>query len=494
MTRPIALQVKDLAYTIDHHAVLNGLNLQFEEGRIHGILGQNGAGKTTLLDILAGVKQPTRGAIALGGRSVRFRSPRDAMDEGVRMSFQDETFIPGLSVAENMLFSRYGRRGAHTVISLAKQEREMQRLLDSLGIALLAGQPVSSLNYGSRQMLKVACLLEAEDDARIFLMDEPYRTCSHQDYEHLYATFRRLRDKGFTILFSTHRIEDALAICDSVTILRQDGTGAQFPAASLSYEETVAQLSNRAYERGGYPRLSARSGAPLLTMEHACTSRIDDVSLSLGKGEILGVAGLLGSGRTGIARALCGLDPLLSGSIRFLGESIDRRAPLNRSTNRIGVLLCNRKDLLLLDMDPSSNITVSGLNLVSANQLLNTAEERKVGFDYCRRFNIDIRHFDDPARVLSAGNQQKLLLARLFFSNCRILVLDEPTMNIDVISKNEIYNLMNSYICRGNSIIFISSDLAELKGMTHRIIVMKDRSVAEEITPDRLTYKSLSHK
>ena len=160
-------------------------------------------------------------------------------------------------------------------------------------------------------------------------------------------------------------------------------------------------------------------------------------------------------------------------------------------SDRIGVLLCNRKDSLLLNMNLPGNITVAGLDMVSNSLKLDTAAERKIGYDYCRQFNIDVRHLDDPVRVLSAGNQQKLLLARLFFSNCRLLVLDEPTMNIDIISKNDLYNLMNSYICRGNSIILISSDLKELKGMSHRVLVMRERRVLQEIAPADLTYQSL---
>ena len=203
------------------------------------------------------------------------------------------------------------------------------------------------------------------------------------------------------------------------------------------------------------------------------------------------MAGLLGSGRTGIARALCGLDPMRGGSITLGGAPLSAPDSAAGPSDRIGVLLCNRKESLLLNVNLPGNITVAGLDMISSSLKLDTAAERKIGYDYCRQFNIDVRHLDDPVRVLSAGNQQKLLLARLFFSNCRLLVLDEPTMNIDIISKNDLYNLMNSYICRGNSIILISSDLKELKGMSHRVLVMRERRVLQEIAPEELTYQNL---
>ena len=491
MPQSSILRVDNLNYSIGQIEVFKNLNLSFQSGTIHGLLGQNGAGKTTLLNILAGALRPTSGNILWDEKKLRLRSPHDAISIGIRMARQEETFLAELTVAENMLLGQYGC-GNMRLLNLRKKTQQMQALLDDLKIPLRAEDHVSTLNYGQRQMLKIACLLAGEPSAKILLMDEPYRVCSPHDIEHFYDILRFLRDQGLTIIFSTHQIESALRVCDQLTLLCGDGHCDQLPAQNISFADTVSRISCRPFHGILYPRLSAsRSEVQLLKMENVSTMRIDNVSLTLKKGEILGIAGLLGSGRTGIARALCGLDPLLHGRICLSCESLTNSNAAGN--NRIGALLCNRKDLLLASMDMSSNITVSNLEMVSSNMVLDTIAERKVGFDYCRQFNIGVHHIDDPARTLSAGNQQKLLLARLFFSNCRILVLDEPTMNIDIISRNDLYNLMNSYICRGNSIILISSDLEELKGMTHRTIVMKDRSVLQEIRSENLTYESLLH-
>ncbi|MGN1006340.1 MAG: sugar ABC transporter ATP-binding protein [Aristaeellaceae bacterium] len=490
MKQQSAFQLEDLSYTIDSREILRRVNLEFRPGAIHGILGQNGAGKTTLLNLLGGILQPTGGRILLDGAPVRFRSPHDAIRSGVRISVQEDSVLPDLTVAENMLLSHYGCGGIRTVHH-RRLEREMQCILDELEIPLRAGKSAATLNYGNMQMLKIACLFAGKPDVRILLMDEPYRACPRQDVERFYATMRRLRDRGLTIIFSTHRVEDALHICDTLTLMQSSGACEQLPAGQLSFGDIVARISDRPFGGIHYPRLNVRPGANLLALSHVTTRRIEDVSFTLRKGEILGIAGLLGSGRTGIARALAGLDPLRSGSITMGGADFSEARQSAAPSDRIGVLLCNRKDSLLLNMNLPGNITVAGLDMVSNSLKLDTAAERKIGYDYCRQFNIDVRHLDDPVRVLSAGNQQKLLLARLFFSNCRLLVLDEPTMNIDIISKNDLYNLMNSYICRGNSIILISSDLKELKGMSHRVLVMRERRVLQEIAPADLTYQSL---
>lgn len=489
MSKTTLIQLVNLSYSAESFPILKDLSLQFDRGAIHGVLGVNGAGKSTLLNLMGGICRPTGGSILLNGEAVHLKSPHHAAACGIRMSNQEETLLPDFTVAENMLFSAYGSDPALKIISYRRREREMQRLLDRWNIPLRADQRASTLNYGSQQMLKIAGLLAGAQPGDLLLMDEPYRACSQEDIRCFHQTLRRLKEQGFTVILSTHRVEDALEVCDTLTLLRSEGPCEQFPAGSLCFNDIVSRISNRPFSGSAYPRLPAHSGGPLLRMQDVSTRRIENVSLTLNKGEILGIAGLLGSGRTGVARALCGLDKRFGGSITLNRESLAQEK--NPSDRRIGALLCNRKESLLLDMDLSSNITVSRLGLVSSTLMLNTTAERKVGFDYCRQFNIDPRHMDDPARVLSAGNQQKLLLARLFFSNCRILVLDEPTMNIDVVSKNDVYNLMNSYICRGNSIIFISSDLEELKGMCHRIIIMKDRTAFCEISPEKLTYESL---
>lgn len=490
MNHPIAIQLSDLSYSVDSRSIFRNINLQFKRGAIHGLLGQNGAGKTTLLNLMGGICHPSGGQILVNGQRARFRSPHDAIARGIRMSIQEDTLLRDFSVAENMRLIHYGSSRALKILHHKKFEREMQLLLDALGIPLRADQQVSSLNYGNQQMLKLACLLADAQPEHLLLMDEPYRACSPADIAHFHDILRRLRDQGYTVIFSTHRIEEALAVCDTLTLLRTDGSCEQLSAAGLSFEYVVSRISGRPFSGNIYPHLPARASSELMRMEGVSTRRIENVSLRLNKGEILGIAGLLGSGRTGVARALCGLDARSAGSIQINREALYGGQAAS-SDPRIGALLCNRRESLLLDMDLSSNITVSALGMISSNFVLNSAAERKVGFDYCHQFNIDIQHIDDPARVLSAGNQQKLLLARLFFSNCRILVLDEPTMNIDVISKNDIYNLMNSYICRGNSIILISSDLEELKGMCHRIIVMKNRTVSQQIRPEELTYECL---
>ena len=484
-----AIELRNLSYTIDSNAILRDVNLCFRAGAIHGVLGQNGAGKTTLLNLLGGVLRPTAGEILMDGAPARFRSPHDAIRSGVRFSVQEDSVLPELSVAENMLLSHYGCNGIRTV-HRRRSERAMQQILDELEIPLRADQSAATLNYGSMQMLKIACLFAGDPPGRILLMDEPYRACPRQDVERFYCTMRRLRDKGLTIIFATHRVEDAVKFCDSLVLLH-DGVCEQVSAGELSFGDVVERISDRPFDGIHYPRLSARPGGPLLSLSHVTTRRIEDVSFSMRKGEILGVAGLLGSGRTGIARALCGLDPMRSGSITLGGANLSAPDTALGPSDRIGVLLCHRKESLLLNVNLPGNITVAGLDMISSSLKLDTAAERKIGYDYCRQFNIDVRHLDDPVRVLSAGNQQKLLLARLFFSNCRLLVLDEPTMNIDIISKNDLYNLMNSYICRGNSIILISSDLKELKGMSHRVLVMKERRVLQEIAPEELTYQSL---
>lgn len=472
------------------HAALKDVSLEFERGKIHGLFGRNGAGKSVLIDTIAGIHHTYSGEIIFEGKPVRFSDPLAAMKAGIGSVLQDDTLVDSVSVGENLMMQEYAFSRNRTLLFGAKKKRiACQAVLDRLGIQAEYSQQLSSVNYGTKQLVKLARTIYSLSHYRLLIMDEPCSGCSRREEEYFYSLLKELREQGYTVIFSSHHIEQTLPFCDTVTVIDDGQIVMNCPSAETNYASILYALSNGNIPQISYPTIPQAKNRVILDVRNVSTERIDNVSFCLRKGEILGIAGLLGSGRTGIARAVAGLDPLFSGTISLNGDTLP--ATRQYCHNQISFLPSDHNSFLVTDFSIPPNITMSNLKLVQKIGVLNTGKEMRVGYHYTRILNIKEPHQHTNVEFLSAGNQRKVTLSRMLFKNNNILILDDPTENIDILSKNEIYNQLNSYVLQGNSVILISSDIQEMKHLCSRVLITQNRTVVKEIAPSQLTYEDL---
>lgn len=488
--RDYILQLRNIHLRFGSHDALKGVSLNFERGKIHGLFGRNGAGKSVMIETITGIHQANSGEIIYEGKPVNFPDPLSAMKAGIGSVLQGDTLVDSVSVGENLMMQEYALSSKKTLFFGAKKKRvACQEILDRLGIQAQYSQRLGHVNYGTKQMIKLARTICSISHYRLLIMDEPCSGCSRREESYFFSLLAELREQGYTIIFSSHHIEQALPLCDTVTVIDDGQVVMSCPSAETNYSSILYALSNGNVPQISYPTIPQAKNRVILDVRNVSTERIDNVSFCLRKGEILGIAGLLGSGRTGIARAVAGLDPLFSGTISINGDTL----PATRQCchNQISFLPSDHNSFLVTDFSIPPNITMSNLKLVQTVGVLNAGKEMRVGYHYKRILNIKEPQQHTHVEFLSAGNQKKVALSRMLFKNNNILILDDPTENIDVLSKNEIYNQLNSYVLQGNAVIFISSDIQELKHLCSRILVTQNRTVAKEIAPSQLTYEDL---
>lgn len=485
------LQLKDISLLCNDQFALKNLNLAFERGKIHAVLGLNGAGKSMLVSLIAGVRQPSSGLILYNGVPVHFKTPINAMRAGIGVLFQEDTWVDDMSVEENILMYEYAlQKHPLRLRNLKKQRAACQEVLDYFNISLSPTQSMHHVSFGTKQMLKLARLRYSSSHYRLLVLDEPCNGASFQDRQTFYRFIEECKQQGFTIIFTTHHVESALKHCDTVTLLENSHVLLQRDTSDLSYSDVLGKLSHGALSHTSYPTIAPQQRRVVMTVSDACTKRISQVSFKLHKGEILGIAGLLGSGRTGIARAIAGLDPLTAGCITF-HQCAATRSGQHAVQKQVAFMPSNHIATLEAEFPVLPNITMSNLNDISNRGLLDWKKEFHVCFPYIWKFRIREPHKNAKINCLSAGNQRKTLLARTLFRNCSIMVLDDPTENIDILSKNEIYNQLNTFAMEGNSIIFISSDIDELRHLCSRVLITKNCTVVKDIPAADLTYEDL---
>lgn len=484
------LELQNVDLQFGEFYALDKVSCAFTRGQIHGVFGRNGSGKTLLIDLIAGVRQASGGKILYNGSPVSFCTPQEAMRAGIGSVLQAESNVDTASVEDNILIHEYALKRQKFFLSSPRCRTEVcQSILDRLYIKADPSQPMATLNYGTKQLVKLARIVHSAKHYQVLVMDEPCSTCSFQDEQRFYALLEELKAAGYAVIFSSHHIKNALPYCDTVTILDDGKIAMHCPAEETSYEQILNIVCNGGVQCLSYPTINQPNNRTILTVSNISTHRVENVSFSLHKGEILGIAGLLGSGRTGIARAIAGLDRLQSGTIYMNHEEL----PNTKKTcpHQIGFLPSNREEYLETNFSITPNITMSNLQMVQACGVLSKKEEMLVGFNYARKLSIKEPYQNAQIQYLSAGNQKKVILSRLLFQDCKVLILDDPTVNIDIVSKNEIYNQLNTFVLQGNSIILISSDIEELKHLCKRVLITKKRTIVREIPALKLTYQDL---
>ena len=473
------LEVRNLEKTFPGVRALSGVSFDVRPGEAHALLGENGAGKSTLIKIVSGVYQPDAGEILIDGRVTRFATPEDAKRAGVATIYQELLLFPELTVAENIYLGHAPRaRGGR--IDWRAMRAKADALLASLEIDdLAADQIVGALSVGHRQRVEI--LRALSHDARILIMDEPTAALTESDVTRLFDIVRRLKSRGVGIVYISHRLDELFEIADRVTVLRDGAYVGAREVADTNAAELVQMMVGRRIENL-FPKTSAPIGAPVLEARGlVCHPMTRNVSLDVRAGEIVGLAGLVGSGRSELAQVLFGITPAEHGEIRLVGETVKVNSPESARSRGIAYVPEDRGvQGLVRPMSVLQNFSLAALAGLSRLGFIDRAAERRLAEAGVQRFSVKTSSVDEIAGRLSGGNQQKIVLGKWLANNPKLLILDEPTRGIDVGAKAEIHRLMCELAADGVAILMISSELPEVLGMSDRVLVMREgRLVAE---------------
>lgn len=454
---------------------LKGVSLTLRAGEIHALLGENGSGKSTLIKCLAGVHQPDGGEMLFQGRPVTFRHPLDARAAGVATIFQEFSLVPTLTVAENVFLGRQPRRAAGT-IDWDAMSAATTAVLRQLEIHIAPEAVVNSLSVAEQQLVEIAKAISMESS--LLIMDEPTAALGLAETERLLSLIKRLARQGKAVVYISHRLDEVFAVADLITVLKDGSHIATRPTAELRMGDVVRLMVGMDIEQH-YPKTSAVRPSACLEVEALRTEHgVNGVSFTINAGEVFGLGGMVGSGRTEIARALFGLDRRTSGSVRLYGREISYRSPAEAIAAGVGFIPENRKsDGLFFNFEAAPNITIARLTDMLGGIFLNPQRERQAGQDYVDKLHITPTALERSVRFLSGGNQQKVVIARWLFAQARLLILDEPTQGIDVGAKLDVYQVINELAARGIGILFISSDYPELLAMSDRVAVVRDGQI-----------------
>lgn len=457
-------------------------NAQFDlrPGEVHCLVGENGAGKSTLMKILSGAVPLDSGEILLSGEPVTIHSPHHAQELGVSMIYQEFNLSPYLSVAENIFLGREPRLGRSPFINWSKMYREARAILGRIRVHLDVRKPVNECSVAQQQMVEIAKALSF--NSKIIVMDEPSATLTEHELKALFALIRDLKHQGIGMVYISHRLEEIFEIGDRVTVMRDGEYIATKPVSEVTREDLIRMMVGRELTHE-FPKEIFERGKERLRVEGLTRNGVfRDVNFSLHEGEIVGLTGLVGAGRTEVARAVFGADPIDGGRIFLDGRPITVRSPQDAIRQGIGLLTEDRKNQgLILGMTVRENTTLANLRSLVNLLFVSRARERAVTDRYVRELQIKTPSIEQNAQNLSGGNQQKVVLAKWLFTESKVLIFDEPTRGIDVGAKVEIYKLMNELVRKGVCILMISSELPEVLGMCDRILVMHEGRVAGEL-------------
>ncbi|MDR3428881.1 sugar ABC transporter ATP-binding protein [Silvimonas sp.] len=459
-------------------ALLNGC-LSLYPGEVHALLGENGAGKSTLVKILAGVHKPDTGALIIDGVQRHFAWPSDALEAGIAVIYQEPTLFADLSIAENIYMRRqpvdkFGR------IRYDEMNRWTQEMLNSLGVSLKATQLVRGLSIADQQVVEIAKALSL--NANVLIMDEPTAALSKPEVERLFAVAERLRGTNVAILFITHRLEEVFRLAQRITIMR-DGAAVHFAEThEMNHDSIVAKMVGRDLSTY-YPKAEVEFGEVGLSVRNLTRPGVfRDISFDVRKGEIVALSGLVGAGRSEVARAIFGVDPVESGQVWVEGKQLKLGQP--STAVKAGVALVpedRRQQGLALDMPISRNASLTVLQRLVRYGLISGKSERDLATTWGNKLKLKAHTVDAPAGTLSGGNQQKVVLGKWLATNPHVLIIDEPTRGIDVGAKAEVYQTMTDLVKNGMAVLMISSELPEVLGMADRVLVMHEGRITADI-------------
>ncbi|MCY8453672.1 ribose ABC transporter ATP-binding protein RbsA [Bacillus spizizenii] len=483
------IDMKDIHKAFGKNQVLSGVSFQLVPGEVHALMGENGAGKSTLMNILTGLHKSDKGQIRINGNETYFSNPKEAEQQGIAFIHQELNIWPEMTVLENLFIgkeisSKLGVLQTRKMKALAKEQ------FNKLSVSLSLEQEAGECSVGQQQMIEIAKALMT--NAEVIIMDEPTAALTEREISKLFEVITALKKNGVSIVYISHRMEEIFAICDRITIMRDGKTVDTTNISETNFDEVVKKMVGRELTER-YPKRSPSLGDKIFEVKNASVKgRFEDVSFSIRSGEIVGVSGLMGAGRTEIMRALFGVDRLDSGEIWIAGKKTAIKNPQDAVKKGLGFITENRKDEgLLLDTSIRENIALPNLSSFSPKGLIDHKREAEFVDLLIKRLTIKTASPETHARHLSGGNQQKVVIAKWIGIGPKVLILDEPTRGVDVGAKREIYSLMNELTERGVAIIMVSSELPEILGMSDRIIVVHEGRISGEIDAQEATQERI---
>lgn len=461
--------------------VLDNVQFQLEQGEVHALMGENGAGKSTLMKILGGVYTKDSGSVKVKGQEVHFTNTTESMNHGIAFIHQELSLIPYLTVTENMFLGReLTYRGTGIIRWKEMKERTIQAL-SRLGMTIDPNQVTGNLSIGQQQMIEIARALSMNADCLI--MDEPTASLTGREIENLFRVVRELKKSGVGMVYISHRMEEIFEICDRITVLRDGQYIGTESTKETNMEKLVQMMVGREMGERYPPRQHVVGGECLKVEKLNRAGVLNDISFTVHQGEILGISGLMGAGRTEMVRAIFGIDPYETATFTMNGNPIKIRRPRDAIQHGIALVTEDRKDEgLILELSVRENMTM--VNLDSHSRLGVISKEKEITFvnENVRKLNVKTASIETLVRFLSGGNQQKIVIGKWLGIAPKVLILDEPTRGVDIGAKKEIYQIMNELTEQGVAIIMISSELPEVLGMSDRILVMKEGKITGEFT------------
>jgi len=475
------LKVENLSKSYGTQFALSDVSISIKPGEVHAVIGENGAGKSTLMKIIAGLERKTSGQFYMYGRQVAIDTPIQAQMLGIGIILQDIKLVPSLSVQENIFMGRWIRRNKWLpLIDVKKQSEKAKELLRQLKFDIRLNEQVSRLGSGQQKMVEIVRALCW--DSRLLILDEVTACLTDRETENVFNMIRRCKEMGISVFFISHKIDEVFKIADVISILRDGRLIHTFDKENFNVKTAVMDMSGEDFINR-YPKIKQKIGKEILRLHDIWDGVfLKDFNLSLREGEILGLTGMVGSGRSSVAKAIFGINPIISGKILINNKEAVIKSPADAINHKIGYIAENRFDGLVLNFRMPENITLSTLKSVSNHSIINKHLEKSVTQDYAKRFMINNGNISQKVKTMSGGNQQKVMIAKWLLSSSKVFIMDEPTKGLDIASKVELYNLMNKVILKGGSILLISSDLNEIIGMSDRVLVVYKGRVAKELT------------
>ena len=470
-------------------AALDRVSFEVERASCHAIVGENGAGKSTLGKILAGVHMADSGQVLLEGRSIRPANPLEARHLGIAMVHQELAFCPNLTVAENLCLGDLPRKVGW--VQKGPMRQRAGAMLEQIQASIDADVRMAQLSTAQEQLVQIAAAVGA--DARVIVMDEPTSSLSAQESEHLFQLLGHLKARGITVLYVSHRMDEIFRLCDTVTVLRDGRHVSTEPLSSTNRDRIIHQMVGREVQQYTSQHLDRALGDELLRVENLSSrGKFESVSFAVRAGEVLGLAGLVGAGRSEIATAIFGLDPVATGEIHVRGRKLPLGSVEDALAAGIGLLPEDRKRLgLVLTMNCRENTSLAALPELTRFGVVDRKRENALARHYVELLQVRTPGIDAPVAGLSGGNQQKIALVKWLARRCEILIVDEPTRGVDVGAKAEIHRLLDELACRGLAVIVISSELPEIINLSRRIIVLRNGSLAGELESPNFSQPAL---
>jgi len=486
------IEMTGISKSFDGNTVLNNVEFSVKKGEIHALMGENGAGKSTLMKILTGIYARDTGEVKVRGKLVDFKNPKEAEHAGIAVIHQELNILPDLTVAENLFLGNEKTFGKSGILKTKEMNKKAKMILGELGLNVDVKTVARELSVGKQQIIEIAKAMSS--NAEVIVMDEPTAALTEREIVSLFETIRALQSNGVSFVYISHRMEEIFALCDRITILRDGNYVGVKEIKETSFDEIVQMMVGRELgER--FPERNATIGEVKLTASGLTRNgHFEDISFELRKGEVLGIAGLMGAGRTEVAQSLFGYKKLQKGTISLNGKPVKISSPLQAKKLGFGYVTEDRKlEGLIVDFSVKDNLSLTNFNKVSSNGIIKANEEKALYETMVKRLGVRTSGPNQAAKSLSGGNQQKIVIAKWLGIEPNVLILDEPTRGVDVGAKKEIYSIINELAEKGVAILMISSELPEIIGMADRVLVMHEGTLTAELQKDEMTQERIMH-